>query len=131
MKDRDATASATTGDQPAAIVFAAIELSRVSWLVALRTPGQATSSRHKPASGDLTALLALCERVRRREEARLGRPCRVVSCYEAGYDGFWLHRALEAAGVINHVLDPASLQVDRRGRRAKTDYVDGPWWSSN
>ena len=124
MRDRDATASATADDQPAAIIFAAIELSRVSWLVALRTPGQATISRHKLASGDLAALLALVERVRRREEARLGRPCRGVSCYEAGYDGFWLHRALEAAGVTNHVLDPASLQVDRRGRRAKTDRID-------
>jgi transposase len=124
MRDRDATASATTDDQPAAIIFAAIELSRVSWLVALRTPGQATISRHKLASGDLAALLALFERVRRREEARLGRPCSVVSCYEAGYDGFWLHRALTVADVINHVLDPSSLQVDRRGRPVKTDRID-------
>ena len=48
----------------------------------------------------------------------------VISCYEAGYDGFWLHRLLEAQGVHNHVIDPASLQVDRRARRAKTDGID-------
>jgi transposase len=48
----------------------------------------------------------------------------IVSCYEAGYDGFWLHRLLEAHGIRNYVIDPASLQVDRRARRAKTDRVD-------
>jgi hypothetical protein len=44
----------------------------------------------------------------------------VMSCYEAGYDGFWLHRVLEAHGIHNHVLDPASFQVNRRARRPKT-----------
>jgi transposase len=48
----------------------------------------------------------------------------VVSCYEAGYDGFWLHRLLQARGIENHVMDPASLPVDRRARRAKTDRLD-------
>jgi transposase len=54
----------------------------------------------------------------------LNRPVEVVSCYEAGYDGFWLHRLLEAHGVRNYVIDPASVQVDRRARRVKTDNVD-------
>jgi transposase len=49
----------------------------------------------------------------------------VVSCYEAGYDGFWLHRLLTAAGITNYVLDPASIAVEQRGRRAKTDRIDG------
>jgi transposase len=48
----------------------------------------------------------------------------MISCYEASYDGFWLHRLLEGHGVRNHVIDPASLQVDRRARRAKTDRID-------
>ena len=48
----------------------------------------------------------------------------MISCYEAGYDGFWLHRLLEAHGIRNYVVDPASLQVDRRMRRAKTDMID-------
>ena len=49
---------------------------------------------------------------------------KVLSCYEAGYDGFWLHRVLVEAGIGNHVIDPASLQVNRRARRAKTDRID-------
>ena len=49
----------------------------------------------------------------------------MVSCYEAGYDGFWLHRRLLAAGITNHVFDPASIAVDQRARRAKTDRIDG------
>jgi transposase len=49
----------------------------------------------------------------------------VVSCYEAGYDGFWLHRLLTAAGLTNFVFDPASIAVEQRGRRAKTDRIDG------
>ena len=48
----------------------------------------------------------------------------MISCYEAGYDGFWLHRLLESRGIRSLVIDPASLQVDRRARRAKTDRVD-------
>jgi transposase len=47
-----------------------------------------------------------------------GRAVAVMSCYEAGYEGFWLHRQLEAHGVRNYVIDPASLQVDRRARTA-------------
>jgi transposase len=47
-----------------------------------------------------------------------------MSCYEAGYDGFWLHRVLAAHGIHNHILDPASLQVNRRARRPKTDRID-------
>ena len=54
----------------------------------------------------------------------LNRPVEVVSCYEAGYDGFWLHRLLEAHGVRNYVIDPASVQVNRRARRVKTDNID-------
>src|SRR5258708_39607879 len=52
-----------------------------------------------------------------------GRAADMLSCYEAGYDGFWLHRLLEAHGIRNYVIDPASLQVDRRARRVKTDRI--------
>jgi transposase len=81
---------------------------------------------------------ALIGRYRRQAEEHLKRPIRVVSCYEAGYDGFWLHRLLQARGIENHVMDPASLPVDRRARRAKTDRLDlgallrtlMAWWRS-
>jgi transposase len=55
----------------------------------------------------------------------LGGSLRVASCYEAGYDGFWLHRLLLAAGIMNFVFDAASIPVEQRGRRAKTDRIDG------
>jgi transposase len=48
----------------------------------------------------------------------------VISCYEAGRDGFWLHRWLLTQGVTNHVIDSASIEVNRRARRAKTDRLD-------
>ena len=60
----------------------------------------------------------------KRRLGKLGRPVRVVSVYEAGYDGFWLHRRLRAAGIENRVVDAASIPVDRRSRRAKTDRID-------
>jgi transposase len=48
----------------------------------------------------------------------------IVSCYEAGRDGFWIHRALTADGIENHVLDSASIEVSRRKKKVKTDRVD-------
>ena len=48
----------------------------------------------------------------------------MVSCYEAGRDGFWIHRALTARGIANRVVDSASIEVNRRARRAKTDRLD-------
>jgi transposase len=61
-----------------------------------------------------------------RAKQRLGLPedVRVVSCYEAGRDGCWLHRSLVAHGVQNHVIDAARIEVNRRQRRAKTDRLD-------
>jgi transposase len=50
----------------------------------------------------------------------------VTLCYEAGYDGFWLARYLEKRGVTCQVMEPASLQVNRRARRVKTDRIDAP-----
>jgi transposase len=105
-------------------IFLALELSRSSWLVASHTPTADKISRHKLAAGDIDGLLALIERLRTRVEQKTGQPVQVISCYEAGYDGFWLDRKLKAEGVINYVMDPASIQVDRRARRVKTDAVD-------
>lgn len=59
-----------------------------------------------------------------KEKLGLGEGCRVASCYEAGRDGFWLHRCLEGMGVDNLVVDSASIEVNRRKRRAKTDRLD-------
>src|ERR1700681_3663371 len=102
----------------------AIELSKQSWVIGFITPLSAKISRRILSGGDWKGLLELIEEVRARVSRETGRAVDVISCYEAGYDGFWLHRLLEAHGIRNYVIDPASLQVDRRARRAKTDRID-------
>lgn len=102
----------------------AMELSKKSWIVAVNTPLSDKISRHTLKPGDGKELLDLCERIRTRVARETKKRVEMVSCYEAGYDGFWLHRLLQAHDIRNHVIDPASLQVDRRARRAKTDRVD-------
>ena len=102
----------------------AIELSKKSWIVAVNTSLSDKISRHTLKPCDGKELLDLCERIRTRVARETNKRVEVVSCYEAGYDGFWLHRLLEAHGTRNYVIDPARLQVDRRARRAKTDHVD-------
>ena len=95
-----------------------------SWIVAVNTPLSDKISRHTLKPSDGKELLDLCERIRTRVAKETKKRVEMVSCYEAGYDGFWLHRLLQAHDIRNHVIDPASLQVDRRARRAKTDRVD-------
>ena len=120
---------ASTVDTPTAghcgTIFVAIELSQRSWLVTLHSPDKDKLSRHKLEGGDHAELLALVGRVRERAARALGGVPAVVSCYEAGYDGFWLHRLLMAAGITNYVFDPASIAVEQRARRVKTDRIDG------
>src|SRR5215211_4222900 len=106
-------------------IFVAVELSQKTWLVVIHSPDRDRISRHKLAGGDHAGLLALLESVRSRAARALGSVAGVVSCYEAGYDGFWLHRRLTAAGITNFVFDPASIAVEQRSRRAKTDRLDG------
>ena len=114
-----------TGARPNdAVLFVALELSRASWLVAIQAPGRDKISRHKLAAGASAELLELVGRQRARAEHRTGGKLRVMSCYEAGRDGFWLHRLLVANGIENLVIDPASVAVNRRARRVKTDRID-------
>lgn len=101
-------------------IFAAIELSKSTWMVALQLPTIDKVSLFRVAGGDIGALCALLDRAR----DRVGDPVEVCTCYEAGYDGFWIDRALAARGIRNTVLDSASIQVSRRGRRVKTDRTD-------
>ena len=110
-------------DQDAAL-FAALELSLSRWVVVASAPGESKVSRHTLPACDGPALLALLEELRRRAERRSGRAVAVVTIQEAGRDGFWLHRLLEAHGVRSQVVDPASVAVSRRSRRAKTDRID-------
>ena len=111
-------------DDDAVRCLIAIELSKKSWIVAVNTPLSDKISRHTLKACDGKELLDLCERIRTRAARETKKRVEIVSCYEAGYDGFWLHRLLEAHGIRNYVIDPASLQVDRRARRAKSDGID-------
>ena len=105
-------------------IFAAIELSKKNWLLAIYRPSLDRTSQYRVEHGDAARLLELLGRARQEEQQTLGQPIGVSCCYEASYDGFWLHRQLEAAGIENFVIDPASLLVNRRAKRAKTDRID-------
>ncbi|MBV8397121.1 MAG: transposase [Acetobacteraceae bacterium] len=102
-----------------------LELSRSIWLVTSLTPGSEKLSKHSVPGGNGPAPLDLLARLRRRAEQRVGGPVEVVVIQEAGLDGFWVHRLLEANGMESHVVDAASIAVPRRHRRAKTDVIDG------
>ena len=106
-------------------IFVAIELSQKNWLVTLWSPDRDRISRQKLPSGDVAGLLGLVERTKARASRTLGEVPAVSCFYSAGYDGFWLHRLLTAAGIENFVFDPASIAVDQRARRVKTDRIDG------
>jgi transposase len=106
------------------VIYLALELSCSTWLVAARLPGAPKSILHRVAGGDTAGLLELIGSLRTRSAARCGTSVEVVTCFEAGRDGFWLHRLLTAQGIINHVVEPTSILVSRRARRAKTDRLD-------
>lgn len=102
----------------------AIELSHSSWIVAVRLPDVEKSRLHRLEGGDTAALLTLIDDLRSRVATKLGRPVNVACCFEAGRDGFWLYRVLTAHGIAAYVLEPTSILVNRRARRAKTDRLD-------
>ena len=124
MEARLVDTTSTARNDALARCLIAIELSKASWVVGVQTPLSNKTSQYRLTAGDWKSLLKLIERIRQQVGRELGRAVEVMSCYEAGYDGFWLHRLLEAHGVRNYVLDPASLLVNRRARRAKTDRID-------
>jgi transposase len=103
-------------------LYLAFELSNTKWRLGF-TVGLGQNPRERTiAAGDVGALE--WEIGRAKERFHLGEETRVLSCYEAGRDGFWLHRYLEQAGHENLVVDSASIEVSRRKRRAKTDGMD-------
>src|SRR5918997_156973 len=105
-------------------VYVAIELSFSSWLVAARLPGTERSRLHRIEAGNALALLALIAELRSRASTKRGEAVEVACCFEAGRGGFWLHRVLTAHGIAAYVLEPTSILVKRRARRAKTDRLD-------
>ena len=108
-----------------AAICISLELSRSSWLITSLLPGGGKMSRHGVPAGDVAGLLARFASLRDRAQKRTGERPRLIVIQEAGLDGFWLHRVLEAEGIESHVVDAASIAVPRRRRRVKTDRIDG------
>jgi transposase len=105
-----------------AVLFVAFELGKKDWKLAMTSGFGVTPWLRSVASGDWRAV----DRAIAQGRARFGLAgaAAVVSCYEAGRDGFWIHRALVARGIRNRVVDSASIEISRRARRAKTDRID-------
>jgi transposase len=107
-------------------IFISLELSQSKWLITSLAPGNGEKmSKFTVAARDVAGLLARFAEVQRKAEARTGKRFGCVVIQEAGLDGFWLHRVLEAEGIESHVVDPASIAIPRRARRVKTDRIDG------
>ena len=116
------TTRITESTRTEAVLHMALELGASEWKLGFGVEAGRRASRRTVAAGDLNGLMLEVARAKH----RLGVPesARVVSCYEAGRDGFWLHRFLQSEGVENVIMDSSSIEVNRRHRRAKTDGVD-------
>jgi transposase len=107
-------------------IFVSMELSRTKWLITSVSPGSGEKmSKHSMPAGDIAGLFALFAKLRERSRVRTGYDCPILTLQEAGLDGYWIHRVLEKEGIESHIVDPASIAVSRRRRRAKTDRIDG------
>jgi transposase len=103
-------------------LYMAFELGEKNWKLSL-SDGARSPSHYSVTAGDTAALLECIAKAKGR--CGLVPEACVHSCYEAGRDGFWLHRWLIEHGIDNIVVDSASIEVNRRARRAKTDRLDG------
>ena len=114
-RDRESSA-------PTTCLLMAFELGQRSWKLGFSAGiGQRLRVRQIPA-GAIGVIANEIVHAKARLGLALDAP--VISCYEAGREGFWLHRYLVAHGITNHVVDSASIEVNRRARRAKTDRLD-------
>lgn len=103
------------------VLYLAFELGSTEWKLAFASQRGEKPRLRSIAAGNLAGLQA--EIVWARQRFKISGD-QVASCYEAGRDGFWLHRALVGLGIDNVVVDSSSIEVNRRGRRAKTDRLD-------
>src|SRR6266571_4045583 len=105
-----------------ATLFVAFELREKTWKL-----GFTTGHGQKPRERTVTARQhehVLNEIAQAKRRFGLPETAPVVSCYEAGREGFWLHRFLQAHGISDQVVDSSSIEVNRRRRRAKSDGLD-------
>lgn len=112
----------TNSNQNTCALYMALELSKAKWKLAFSDGGQQRPRVVTVAARDRGNLAWEIQKAKK----KFGLPEDAVvrSCFEAGRDGFWIHRALAKAGVENVVVDAASIEVNRRKRRTKTDRLD-------
>jgi transposase len=115
------TRSSDAGDGRV-MLYLACELGSTKWVLAFTTAPAQRPRLRRIVAGDVVGLTR--EIATAKQRFGLTGDAAVRSCYEAGRDGFWLHRWLEAAGIANLVVDSSSIEVNRRARRAKTDRLD-------
>lgn len=101
-------------------LYMALELANSTWKVGFHNTKKCRSKTID--AGDLTALDKEIKQAK--EKLKVATDCTIKCCYEAGRDGFWIHRALDARGIENIVVDSASIEVSRKNKRAKTDRID-------
>ena len=116
------TTRATESTAPGPTLYLAFDLGSTTWTLGFTTSAGQRPRLRQMAAGDLKALEK--EILSAKVRFGLAWTAAVRSCYEAGRDGFWLHRWLSAAGIANVVVDSSSIEVNRRARRAKTDRLD-------
>jgi transposase len=104
------------------VLYVAFELGWTEWTLAFTTGAAEPPRLRKVAARDMRQVAAEISKAKAR--FRLPAQATVKSCYEAGRDGFWLHRCLSRQGIENVVVDSASIEVNRRARRAKSDQLD-------
>ncbi len=109
----------TRMDEDTKTLYVAFELGEKEWKLAMSPDLHARPRLRTLRSRGTIRLVEVLEKERRRFGAK-----RIVSCYEAGRDGFWLDRFLHSHGIDNRVVDSASIEVRRRARRVKTDRLD-------
>lgn len=122
MSKQTAAASRIDCNGSTRTLMMSMELGESGWLLGFASAYGQKPLRRKIATRDWKALLAQIAWAKR--ELGMAGDAPVASCYEAGRDGFWLHRFLTAHGVENLVVDSASIEVNRRKRRAKSDRID-------
>ena len=103
-------------------LYVSFELADKTWKLTI-SDSRRGPSRYSVDAGDTVAVLECLTKARTR--CGLSAECKVHTCYEAGRDGWWLHRWLIEQGIDDIVVDAASIEVNRRARRAKTDRLDG------
>lgn len=110
----------TNGNANSGILYMALELSHKNWKIAF-----SNGAKHRIVTISARDMLGLMQEIRTaKEKLFLEEGSKVCSCYEAGRDGFWIHRYLQEENIENHVIDSASIETSRRKKQVKTDKVD-------